>query len=164
MTSVTYRYQVKADDPDTIETIVRSTGFFYEDEIPIARELAEETLLIGDKSGYRFVFAEVNGQTLGYAAYGFIDGTDACYDLYWIAVHEDARGKGLGKGILNEVVKSLKQENGRQLIAETSSLPKYKPTREFYLNTGFIQQAVLPDFFREGDHKVFFVLRTDQLS
>lgn len=162
METISYRSYIIDSDPDTIERIVRSSGFFYEDEIPIARELAEETLKFGEKSGYRFVFADLGNTTIGYAAYGFIDGTDGSYDLYWIAVDECARGKKIGKGILREVVSELIKVKARQLIAETSSLPKYEPTRAFYLNNGFVQQAVLPDFFRMGDDKVFFVLRVDQ--
>jgi GNAT superfamily N-acetyltransferase len=157
MNTVTFRTKVIENDPDTIESIVRSSGFFYEDEIPIARELAEETLKQGDASGYKFVFAEEDGNTLGYAAYGFIDGTDGSYDLYWIAVRDDLRGKGIGKAILEQVMIVLQKENGRQLIAETSSLEKYLPTRAFYLRHEFSLVATIPDFFRVGDDKVFYV-------
>ncbi|NOU48805.1 MAG: GNAT family N-acetyltransferase [Bacteroidales bacterium] len=157
MNSVTFRTHIIDSDPDTIEFIIRSSGFFYEDEIPVARELAEETIKHGYASGYKFVFAEINGETLGYAAYGFIDGTDGSYDLYWIAVDDKLRGKGIGKAILEKVMTVVKLENGRQLIAETSSLSKYLPTREFYLHQGFTMVATVPDFFRVGDDKVFFV-------
>jgi GNAT superfamily N-acetyltransferase len=157
MNSVTFRTHIIDSDPDTIERIVRSSGFFYEEEIPIARELAEETLKNGKASGYNFVFAEIDGKTLGYAAYGFIDGTDGCYDLYWIAIDDEMRGKGIGKAILEQVMTVVKAEKGRQLIAETSSLEKYIPTRTFYLNNGFRLVATVPDFFRVGDDKVFFV-------
>ena len=157
MNSITFRTQVIDSDPDTIELIIRSSGFFYEDEIPVARELAEETLKHGNVSGYKFVFAESEGLTVGYAAYGFIDGTDGSYDLYWIAVDDKLRGKGIGKSILEQVMAVVKLEKGRQLIAETSSLSKYQPTREFYLRQGFTMVATVPDFYRVGDDKVFFV-------
>lgn len=162
MNSIVFRSYVIDSDPDTIETIIRSSGFFYEEEVPIARELAEETLKHGDLSGYKFVFAEIDGESLGYAAYGFIDGTDGSYDLYWIAVRNELRGKGIGKAILEQVMMVLKKENGRQLIAETSSLEKYLPTREFYLHHGFNLVAIIPNFFRVGDDKVFFVKKVKE--
>ncbi|PKP53525.1 MAG: N-acetyltransferase [Bacteroidetes bacterium HGW-Bacteroidetes-1] len=164
MASINYRSEVLSSDPDTIERLIRSSGFFYENEIPVARSLAEETLQQGEKSGYKFIFAEQDGKTVGYAAYGFVDGTDATYDLYWIAVDDSLRGKGIGKGILLKLIQSLKEENARHLIAETSSLKKYDPTRNFYLKTGFVQQAVLPDFYRLGDDKIFFVLKLNSLT
>jgi ribosomal protein S18 acetylase RimI-like enzyme len=164
MNSIVFRSQVIDSDPDTIEEIIRSSGFFYEEEIPIARELAEETLKHGVLSGYKFVFAEVDGKTLGYAAYGFIDGTDGSYDLYWIAVSEELRGKGIGKSILEQVMIVLQKAKGRQLIAETSSLEKYLPTRAFYLHHGFTLVATIPNFFRVGDDKVFFVRKVSENS
>jgi ribosomal protein S18 acetylase RimI-like enzyme len=159
MSDIKFRSMLINTDPDTIEEIVRSTSFFYEDEIPIARQLAEETLTHGAKAGYKFIFAEDNGRTLGYAAYGHVDGTDGTYDLYWIAVHNSARGKGIGTSILTEIIEQLIKSNARQLIAETSSLPKYEPTRCFYLNNSFVLQASLPDFFRIGDDKLFYIRR-----
>lgn len=159
MHNLTFRTHIIDSDPDTIEKIIRSSNFFYENEVPVARSLAEETLEIGEASGYKFVFADLNGETLGYAAYGFIDGTDGSYDLYWIAVSNEARGKGIGKMILGQIFNVLIKEKGRQLIAETSSLEKYHPTRAFYLNNGFSLVATVPDFYRVGDDKVFFVRR-----
>jgi len=155
--SITFRSQVIETDPDTIENIIRSSGFFYEEEIPIARELAEESLKYGEASGYQFVFAMAGNEVLGYAAFGFIDGTDCSYDLYWIAVSNEFRGMGIGKALLEQVIIVLNRNNGRQLIAETSSLEKYVPTHAFYTHNAFDMVATIPDFFRIGDDKVFFV-------
>ena len=51
MESITFRkYPVNAD-PVTVESIVRSTGFFREDEVTVAVELVEERLSKGMESG-----------------------------------------------------------------------------------------------------------------
>ena len=42
---------------------------------------------------------------------------------------------------------------------ETSSQPKYEPTRQFYLRSGYTVEAVLKDFYAENDDKVVFVKR-----
>jgi len=48
---------------------------------------------------------------------------------------------------------------GRMVIAETSTLDKYAPTRKFYLSMGYDQESVIRDFYKIGDGKVTFVKR-----
>ena len=64
---ITLRREVIPGDPGKITEIVRSTGFFREDEILIAAELAEERLQKGTASGYEFLFAEIAGETVAYS-------------------------------------------------------------------------------------------------
>jgi len=46
---------------------------------------------------FAFITAEQNGSLVGYACYGPIAGTKSSYDLYWIAVHPELQGRGLGQ-------------------------------------------------------------------
>ena len=87
-----FRETVKPEDVEHVREIVDSTGFFYDFEIPVAVELVEERLAEGEKSGYFFIFVEMEGKTVSYSCYGPIAGTDAGFDLYWIATHNDYRG------------------------------------------------------------------------
>jgi hypothetical protein len=45
------------------------------------------------------------------------------------------------------------------LIAETSGLEHYAPTRAFYIKNNFILEASLKDFYTEGDDKLFYTKR-----
>jgi len=156
-TRIAFRYDVVPSDLKTVAQIVASTGFFNAAEVEIAVELVEERLEFGDASGYFFVFAEQAGQVLGYTCYGPIAGTEESFDLYWIANHRDHQGQGLGRVLMQETERLVRDFGGRRLYAETSGRPQYEPTRVFYERLGFVRETHLQDFYAPGDDKVFFV-------
>jgi ribosomal protein S18 acetylase RimI-like enzyme len=156
---ITFRTNATPEDVEHVREIIVSTGFFYEFEVPVALELVEEGAFEGDQSGYFFIFAEVGGKPVAYSCYGHIAGTDAGYDLYWIATHNDMRGTGIGKIVLEETEKRAKEMGGRYIIAETSSLEKYLPTRMFYEKNGYSKDAFIADYYKPGDGKVIYVKR-----
>jgi ribosomal protein S18 acetylase RimI-like enzyme len=151
------RTEVKLSDIEAVREMVRSTGFFRDDEVDVAVELVQERLDKGPESGYEFIFADVDGRAVSYACFGLIPCTLVSYDLYWIATHEEFRGKGLGKIVLREVEKSIEALGGRGIYVETSSLPKYEPTRAFYLKNNYPEKARFEDFYADGDDKVVYV-------
>ena len=156
---ITFRTDVRPEDIETVRDIITSTGFFYDFEIPVAVELVQDRLDLGDQSDYHFLFAEVDGRTVSYSCFGPIAATEGSFDLYWIATHNDFRGKGIGNLLIEETHRIIKQMGGRIVIAETSSLEKYTPTRHFYDRTGYTKEAQIADFYKEGDGKVFFTKR-----
>ncbi|MDD4603398.1 MAG: GNAT family N-acetyltransferase [Bacteroidales bacterium] len=156
---VTFRTHVTSEDVKTVEEIIVSTGFFYDIEIPVAVELVEERLKLGISSDYYFIFAELDGKTVAYSCFGPIAGTEGGFDLYWIATHNDYRGYGIGNQLISETHKTIKEMGGRFVVAETSTLDKYAPTRHFYDRTGYTLEAKIDDFYKEGDGKVFFIKR-----
>ena len=158
---VTFRDRVGDDDKDTVRGILESTGFFYPEEIKTAVELVEERLSKGDSSGYFFLFAEEAGKTIGYACFGPIACTLASYDLFWIAVRGDNRGKGVGKQLLSKSEATIRRMGGRRIYVETSAKDLYAPTRSFYLKAGYRQEAELEDFYGPGDSKVIYVKALD---
>ncbi len=159
MHTVHFRTTITKDDPGHIREIVSSTGFFYDFEIPVAIELAEDALAEGDESDYRFIFAEVDGKTIAYSCYGPIACTEGGYDLFWIATHNDLRGSGIGKQLLEETHRMIREMGGRYVIAETSTLEKYLPTRLFYEKNGYSTEGIIRDFYKPGDGKVIFIKR-----
>ncbi len=151
---ITYRNEIVPGDPETVEEIIRSTGFFREDEIKVARELAEERLTKGPASGYEFIFAENNGITIAFTCYGLIPCTLSSYDLYWIATSQEFRNKGIGSLLLAKTEAAVKKAGGRALYIETSSKIQYESTRVFYLRHGYSLKAELEDFYEPGDNKL----------
>ncbi len=153
----TLRDEVLPSDRDQVRAIVASTGFFSAEEIEIAVELVDERLAKGEASGYQFVFVQAMAETpLGYACFGRVPLTQASYDLYWIAVAQQHHGRGLGRLLLDEVERRVRQQGGQQLYIETSNRAQYQPTRGFYLRCGYHQAALLPDFYAPGDDKVVY--------
>ena len=144
-------------DIEAVRAIVSSSGFFSESEIEVAAELVEERLSKGLSSGYHFLFAEEGEEMLGYACYGPIPCTVASWDLYWIAVQPDLRGRGMGRRILERVEKEIGKMGGKRVYVDTSSRELYRPTLAFYAHCGYRQEAVLKDFYAPGDSKVLFV-------
>lgn len=152
-----FRTNVRPEDVSAVREIVSSSGFFSPAEIDVAVELVEEHLTKGEASGYLFLFAEEDGRTVGYACYGPIACTTASYDLYWIAVHADHRGRGLGRVLSREVEQLIAKRGGTRVYAETSSRDQYEPTRAFYERCGYIRDAEMRDFYAPGDGKVVYV-------
>lgn len=155
---ITFRTEPTQADIENIREIVTSTGFFYDHEIPVAVELVEERLKKGVESGYIFIFAEVDGKTVAYSCFGEIACTKGSYDLYWIATHNDFRGKGIGKKLMAETMKAIAEIGGRSVYIETSSKALYEPTRKFYENYGCSTEAILKDFYDTNDHKYIYRL------
>jgi N-acetylglutamate synthase-like GNAT family acetyltransferase len=156
MNAYIFRQEIVPSDIQAIEEIVRSSGFFSTAETDIACELAAERLDQGEKSSYRFLFLEEKGKVVGYTCYGLIPATAGSYDLYWIAVSPNFRGKGLGKILLLKTEELIAGVGGRQVYAETSSRAQYVPTQLFYEGCDYVPEAVLTDFYAPGDSKIIY--------
>jgi ribosomal protein S18 acetylase RimI-like enzyme len=156
---ITFRTETRPEDAETVRDIIISTGFFYDFEVPVAVELVQDRIDLKEKSDYHFLFAEIEGKTVSYSCFGPIAATEGSFDLYWIATHNDYRGKGIGNLLIGETHRIIREMGGRIVIAETSTLEKYKPTRHFYDRIGYTKEAQINDFYKEGDGKVFFVKR-----
>jgi GNAT superfamily N-acetyltransferase len=157
--NITFRTMPGKRDINRVMEIVESTKFFYDHEVEIAVELVTERLSQGESTGYYFVFAEVDGITVAYSCFGPITMSKTSFDLYWIVTHNDYRGKGIGKKLLEETCKEAKNMGCSIIIAETSGLPHYSPTRAFYDNNKFLLEARLKDFYAMGDDKLLYTKR-----
>jgi ribosomal protein S18 acetylase RimI-like enzyme len=137
--------------------LIRATGFFNPEEEEVALELIDDRLAHGEASHYRFLIAERTGQVAGYACWGPIPGTAASVDLYWIAVHPDQQGKGIGRLLLEAAEAQIAEAGRSRVYIETSTRGQYAGTRGFYLACGYDLAAELPDYYAPGDGKAVFV-------
>jgi GNAT superfamily N-acetyltransferase len=154
---ISFRTEVRDEDRETVREIVEATGYFTPSEVPVAVELVQENLAKGAvASGYFFIFAEHGGRTIGYICYGPIPCTLSSYNLYWIAVHPDAQGKGLGKALMREVESRIRAVGGDRIYIDTSYKAQYEDTRGFYQSLGYGLDALLKDFYAPGDDKVIY--------
>lgn len=145
-------------DGEQIHAITANAGVFSQEEVECVDELWQEYLEQGaEKSGYDWlVEREEAGRLLGYSCFGPRALTIGTYDLYWIAVDSTLHRGGVGRRLLAATEQVIHDLGGRLLFVETSGLPKYEPTRRFYLGTGYTLEATIKDFYAEGDDLVIF--------
>ncbi len=145
------------DDRESVLELIRATGFFTEAEVQVAAELIDIYLNNPDQRDYHIVVVEdERGKVAGYMTYGPTPLTEGTWDLYWIAVSPEAQGKGYGRQLIIWLEDRVRESGGRLILIETSSQPKYLPTRKFYEKLGYAEIARIPDFYRPGDDRVIF--------
>jgi len=159
-----WRLELHDGDVQAIEALVRATGFFTDEEAGVAGQLAADRLEKGTGSDYEFLIAERADRMIGYTCYGRTPCTPANYDLYWIAVAPDHQGRHIGAGLFARTEFLIGRKKGRRIYAETSGTDKYAPTRRFYEASGFRREAVLADFYRDGDDKVIYMKPVKELN
>jgi len=155
--AITLRHELFPSDREAIGRIIRSSNLFYEYEVGVALELVDERLAKGPASGYHFIFAEEPGRVLGYTCYGPIACTKWSFDLFWIAVLQELRGKGIGRMLLAETEKAVRTMEGKRIYIETSSRHDYRLTQDFYRTCGYAIESVLKEFYGPADDKMIFV-------
>lgn len=155
--NVAFREEVRESDIAAVRGIVMATKMFHRNEAEVAAELVEERLHRGPASGYSFVFAEIEGEVVGYSCYGPIACTLHSYDLFWIAVHPKCQGHGMGKKLMVISEQRIAEAGGKRIYVETSGRELYHPTRAFYEHLAYTREATLKDFYAPGDDKCTYV-------
>lgn len=150
------RRTVRPSDLEIVRVITSSVGVFNEEEVAVACELLLDRLSKGDESEYSFIFADYGEETVGYACYGPIPGTDHRFYLYWIAVHLRYQEKGVGKFLLKASEEDMVRKGAKRIFVETSSRPVYHRARRLYLRNGYKLDAYIKDFYSKGDDKLIY--------
>ena len=88
-----------------------------------------------------------------YAPETFADGV---WNLYFIGVLPNLKGRGRGSNLLQYVENDLREKEQRMLIIETSGLEGFTLTRRFYLKHGYEEEARIRDYYQKGEDKVVF--------
>jgi GNAT superfamily N-acetyltransferase len=148
---------ISVHERKNIESILRSTEYFYDFEIDTALEIADDTFTRGvEKSGYFWMKVTDDEGLIAFANYGRNSFSVHSWDLYWIAVHHNSRNKKLGTLLLKAVEDDVRNSGGKILWIETSGRPLYASTEGFYINNGYTLQASLKDFYATGDPKQIY--------
>ncbi|MEW6061017.1 MAG: GNAT family N-acetyltransferase [Bacteroidota bacterium] len=147
------------NDVDAIRFIIRATEMFSEEEIEIASELLDIYVNDPHQRDYEMYTCVADDESVaGYICIGPTPATVATYDLYWIAVDPTKQNSGAGTRLVQFVADKLKSTNGRLLIAETSSTPKYDKTRAFYERKGFQKLAHIKEYYKPDDDLIIYGL------
>jgi len=104
---------------------------------------AIESEMLPDLRDGAALVAEVNGVPVGFVSWGNPKSHDVpgVVEIYWLAVHRDWRGKGVGKAILRVLEEKLARDGIKALelwtVADSEFYPPYAETRAFYRAMGY---------------------------
>jgi ribosomal protein S18 acetylase RimI-like enzyme len=115
--------------------------------------------LDGTLPDHHWVVAESGNAVVGGGYHAPEPFGDRVWNLYFLAVHPEAHGRGVGGRIVTHVVERLRAAGegvARVLLVETSSTPQYDGARAFYLAHGFVEEARIREFYGPGDDKIVF--------
>ncbi|MFO0953472.1 MAG: GNAT family N-acetyltransferase [Isosphaeraceae bacterium] len=147
-----------ADTPALVE-LALATGVFKPGELVALREVLDDYHAHEHSQGHRSITLERNGRVVGFAYYAPSAMADRVWYLWWIAVEPGGQSKGLGTEMLRRAEADARAADARLMLIETSSLPHYEPTRQFYMRRGYNLYAVLEDYYADGDAMVVFARR-----
>jgi ribosomal protein S18 acetylase RimI-like enzyme len=149
------RPTVPADTPELLN-LTAATGFFKPHDVEILREVLDDYHASNREEGHRAVTSEREGAVVGFAYYAPVPMTTGTWTLWWIAVSKKSQSRGLGGELLHHIEDDVRKEGGRLMLIETSSIAMYEPTRKFYLKQGYEQEAMVRDYYTDGDGLVIF--------
>jgi len=158
---------LRPDDRARLAELLESTAVFSPDEIEVALQLFDVTVEGESGAGavdahvpdYEFTGAFDGERLVGYACTGPTPATEGTFDLYWLAVDPAVQGQGIGKTLVHEVERELRDRGARMLLVETSSRPDYSNTRAFYARCGYTEAARIKDFYAPADDRIMLTTR-----
>ncbi|MFH1639719.1 MAG: GNAT family N-acetyltransferase [Chloroflexota bacterium] len=151
--------KMTGNDREAVVNILRATVEFNELDFAIALEVIDSYLEDPEGSGYDIRVAEVDGGVAGYIACGATPLTVGTWDIYWIAVAPELKGKGTGTALLASTEESIGKAKGRLVLIETSGKPEYEDTRRFYKKRGYREVSRIRDYYAVGDDKIILEKR-----
>jgi ribosomal protein S18 acetylase RimI-like enzyme len=131
---------------------------FTPPEVACALELIDLALDSTNKD-YQVLVAVREGKVVGYVCFGPTPMTDGTFDLYWIASAPEARGQGVGAGLVSAMEGDIRRHKGRLIRVETSAMEAYGPTRGFYASMQYREESRFRDFYRVGEDLIILAKR-----
>lgn len=143
---------VVENDIHQLKTVVDSSGLFPSEYL---EDMMNDYLTNRESTDIWFTYMQENTPVaIGYCVPEKL--TEGTYNLLAIGVREDVQGKGIAGKMMNYIEQELKNKEGRILIVETSSDEAQQKARNFYKKIGYHQEAVIRDFWKEGEDKIVF--------
>lgn len=148
--------KLQAEDKDQLVLIIDRTMNFTNEEKNVAVELIDEAIKSKTQEYYNFYVCETDNKIVGYYCIGKRALTDGVFDIYWIVVDSTLQNKGIGKQLLEHAENFAKDNNGRWVLAETSSKDNYNATRNFYFRNDYSIVSQIKDFYTLNDNLIVF--------
>jgi GNAT superfamily N-acetyltransferase len=142
-------------------SLAESTGVFKPLEIETLREVLDAYFESEAHDGHVCVAFDAGARPSGFAYYAPTPMTDRTWELWWIVVGKSEQAHGIGSRLLERAESDIRERRGRILLIETSALPHYAATRQFYLKRGYEQEARVRDYYSDGDDLTVYRKRLD---
>ena len=155
---------ITQDDTPTLVRLTVDTEMFKPVELRARQEVLNDYFNETMTQGHRAFVMEEGHEIRGYVYYAPAPMAENTWYLYWIAVNARCQGQGIGNKLLKWVEDDISMREGRLLFIETSALPHYERTRQFYLKNGYALVARLSDWYADGDDMVIFRKRLSGLD
>lgn len=143
------------NDTEGLIALAETLGLFPPDDLALLRQMLVKALA---KSGdtQPFWLTDDDNGPVGVAYCEPERMTSGTWNLQLIAILPDRQRQGRGSKLLNAVEQAIISRQGRMLLVETSGLPDFEPTRQFYRKCGYEQEARIRDFYNADDDKIVF--------
>ncbi|MGZ4036335.1 MAG: GNAT family N-acetyltransferase [Bacteroidia bacterium] len=143
---------VTKSDIEGLKKVVDSSGLFPSEYLD---EMISDYFNNGDTQDIWFTYSNNNQPVaIGYCVPEKL--TDGTYNLLAIGVSQDSQRKGIAVEMMKYIEQLLKNKDGRILIVETSSDDAQIGARNFYKKNGYTQEAIIRDFWKQGEDKIVF--------
>jgi ribosomal protein S18 acetylase RimI-like enzyme len=150
------RSMTSQDKPEVM-SILRNTPEFTKEEVDLAEEVIDDYLADpGPGSGYFILVADNEGVPAGYVVFGPVPITDNVWELYWFAVDQNVRGKGIGRTLWETAEEYIINAGARIIVLETSSKALYDRTNLFYARANYQEVGRIKDFYEVGDDQITY--------
>lgn len=149
------------EDRAAIYVLLQSSGLFTRADADCVDEMFRDAWEEPPDEGddYCWLSCWHDGRLVGFACCGLEWATVGTWDLFWICVSPEMRGKGVGRALIREVEARVKAASGRLIVIYTSSTDAYAPARRLYESAGFVRAAAIPDYYAEGDDLTVYCKR-----
>lgn len=160
--------QVLPEDRPALGRLLQRIDNFRPEERIVALELIDDAISHAQDSGYKAIVALASDAPaaatpiLGYVCFGRTPMTERAYDLYWIAVDPDFRGRGVGALLVQGVEEKVRRSGGGLIRIETSSQEAYDGTLQFYVAKGYVTVGRIADFYSDKDDLVTLAKRVER--
>lgn len=143
---------VSKEDIETLKKIIDSSELFPSEYLD---EMISDYFNNPETEDIWFTY--INKESLSAIGYCVPEKlTDGTYNLLAIGVMKELQGKGIASEMMKYIEQLIKQKGGRILIVETSSDDAQFAARNFYKKIGYTKEAIIRDFWKEGEDKIVF--------
>lgn len=144
--------EVIHSDLDSLKIVLDSCGLFPSEYLD---EMISDYFNNLDTNEIWFTYVENNSPiSIGYCIPEKL--TSGTYNILAIGVSENHQRKGVAVEMMNFIEQKLKTIGARVLIVETSSDDAQIGARNLYQKLGYNQEAVIRDFWNEGEDKIVY--------
>ncbi|MBN8859971.1 MAG: GNAT family N-acetyltransferase [Sphingobacteriales bacterium] len=117
--------------PETYGAILSREQMDYMLEMMYSPSSLEKQML---EQGHNFIIAYENDRAIGFASYACKENNSAAYKLHKIYVLPNLQGKGVGKKLIDHIIRSILPLGAKTLELNVN---RYNTARTFYEKQGF---------------------------